>query len=99
MAESNDEKERNEHDLSNIEAMRNFLTTEEYPEGPYGSPINKDQPVKNKSGPWHEGQRKYSAFNYENKTFHQQLPRQYPGAHPPHDDPNTDEEPPFTTTS
>lgn len=82
-------------DFSNVEAGRNFLTAEELPEGPYGSPVGKNEPVQNKSTPWKEGQRFYSAFNYEFKTFHENLPRQMDGAHPTHDDPNTGEQPPY----
>lgn len=82
-------------ELSNVEAQKNFLTAEEYPEGPYGSPFRKDEPVQNKSTPWEAGQRKYSAFNYEFKSFHQELPRQMAGAHPTHDDPDVDEQPPY----
>ncbi|MBM7648550.1 hypothetical protein JOC78_001496 [Bacillus ectoiniformans] len=97
----NDEMEEEEKytDFSNVEAGRNFLTPEQLPEGPYGSPINKDKPVSNKSTPWEEGQRYYSAFNYENKTLHQHLPRQMEGAHPPHDDPEENESPPYDDVS
>lgn len=91
-----DKKERNYFDLSNVEKQKNFLTAEEYPEGPYGSPIGKNEQVENKSTPWQEGQRFYSAFNYEDKTFHQKIPRQMEGAHPTHDDPESDEQPPYT---
>ncbi|MTH53870.1 cytosolic protein [Bacillus mangrovi] len=80
------------HDFSNVEKMRNYVTPEITPEGPYGAPRGKDSPVENKSTPWHEGQRYYSAFNYENKNLHQELPRQHPGAHPPHDDPDRNEQ-------
>jgi hypothetical protein len=91
------EKEsRSYFDLSNVEKQKNFLTAEEFPEGPFGSPIGKDGPVQNKSTPWQEGQRYYSNFNYENKTFHQDIPRQMEGAHPTHDDPNKEEQPPYT---
>jgi hypothetical protein len=83
-------------DVSSVETMKNYLVPEEHPEGPYGSPRGKDDPVENKSTPWKEGQRYYSAFNYEFKSLHQDLPRQYPGAHPPHDDPNQNEEQPYT---
>lgn len=82
-------------DLSTVEKQRNFLTAEEYPEGPYGSPIGKNEPVQNKSTPWQEGQRWYSNFNYEFKSLHQDIPRQMEGAHPPNDDPDTDEQPPY----
>jgi hypothetical protein len=82
-------------DLSNVEKQQNFLTAEEYPEGPYGSPIGKDEPVQNKSTPWKEGQRPYSAYNYENKSLHQDMPREMEGAHPTHADPNTDKQSPY----
>lgn len=84
-------------DFSNVEAMRNFIVPNHMPEGPYGSPIGADEPVQNKSTPWQEGQRTYSAFNYEFKNLHQDIPRQFPGAHPTHDDPEVNEEQPFTT--
>lgn len=83
-------------DFSNVEKQRNFLTAEEFPEGPYGSPIRKNEPVQNKSTPWEEGQRQYSAFNYEFKSLHQDLPRQMPGAHLTHDDPKRDDQPPIS---
>ncbi|KMY55194.1 cytosolic protein [Bacillus sp. FJAT-27231] len=78
-------------DFSNVETMRNYLTVEQTPEGPYGAPRGKDEPVENKSSPWEEGQRFYSAFNYENKSLHQGLPRRFPGAHPTHDDKEKDQ--------
>lgn len=84
-------------DFAVVETRRNFLTAEEFPEGPYGSPINQNIAVENKSTPWLEGQRPYSAFNYEYKSMHQDLPREYPGAHPTHDDPNTNHELPYTS--
>ncbi|WP_223591907.1 cytosolic protein [Neobacillus bataviensis] len=82
-------------EISNVEKQHNYLTAQEFPEGPYGSTFRKDDPVQNKSMPWEEGQRTYSAFNYEYKSFHQELPRQMEGAHPPHDDPDTDEQAPY----
>jgi hypothetical protein len=92
-----EKKERSYFDLSNVEKQKNFLTAEEFPEGPFGSPVGKDEPVENKNTPWQEGQRYYSNFNYEDKTFHQNIPRQMDGAHPTHDDPNTDEQPPYNS--
>ena len=88
-------KEEEYHDFSNVEKQRDYLIPEEFPEGPFGSSIAKDAPVQNKNTPWQEGQRYQSAFNYENKSLHEGLPRQYPGAHPTHDDSEKDEQPPY----
>lgn len=82
-------------DFSTVEKIRNFLVPEGLPEGAYGSPRGKDEPVQNKSTPWKKGQRHYSAFNYEYKSLHQDIPRQDPGAHPPHDDPRKNEQFPY----
>lgn len=82
-------------DFTNVEKQKGYLTAEEFPEGPFGSPFRKDEPVQNKSTPWEEGQRYYSAFNYEVKSFHQDIPRQWPGAHKPHDDPDREEQGPY----
>jgi hypothetical protein len=79
-------------DLSNVEKQRDFLTAEELPEGPYGAPRGKNDPVENKSTPWKDGQQYTSAFTYEFRNLHQNLPRQYPGAHPTHDEKDKDEE-------
>lgn len=100
MSEYNQYKHKKTHseeytDFSNVEKMRDYLTSEELPEGPYGSPRGKDTPVENKSTPWQKGQRWYTPFNYENKTLHEDLPRQMEPAHPPHDDPNRETEPPY----
>ncbi|MBO0958924.1 cytosolic protein [Neobacillus sp. MM2021_6] len=83
-------------ELSNVEKQHNYLTAQEFPEGPFGSPIRKDEPVKNKSTPWVEGQRRYSAYNWEFKSLHQDKPRQMEGSHPPHDDPDTDIQEPYS---
>ncbi len=96
MADKEKDKEEIKYtDFSNVETMRNFLTFEEYPEGPYGTERGKDTPVENKSTPWKDGQRTYSNFNYEFKSLHQDLPRQFPGAHPTHDDKEENAEPPY----
>lgn len=78
--------------FSNVEKQKNFLTAEEFPEGAYGSPGGGDEPVENKSTPWKEGQQFYSNFTYENRNLHQDLPRQYPGAHPTHSEEEKQEE-------
>lgn len=85
-------------DFANVEKQRDYIIPESLPEGPYGSPIRKNAPVENKSTQWEEGQRSYSAFNYENKSLHQGLPRQMDGAHPTHDDPDHTEQPPYTSS-
>ncbi|WP_088105186.1 hypothetical protein [Halalkalibacter urbisdiaboli] len=82
-------------DFSNVETQRTFLTAEEYPDGPYGSPIRKNEPVENKNTPWKHGQQYYSNFAYEFRNMHQDLPRQFPGAHPTHDEDNKDREEPY----
>ncbi|MCO0597714.1 cytosolic protein [Peribacillus butanolivorans] len=90
-----EKEEETYHDFSNVEKQRDFLIPEEFPEGPFGSTIAQDAPVENKSTPWQEGQRFQSAFNFENKSLHEDLPRKYPGAHPTHDDPEKPEQPPY----
>lgn len=80
------EHKRKYKELSNVEKQRNFLTAEELPEGAYGAPQGKNEPVENKGTPWKDGQQYMSAFTYENRNLHENLPRQYPGAHPTHDE-------------
>ncbi len=79
-------KKENYHDFANVESQRNVIIPEDLPEGSYGAPIGADAPVENKSTPFGEGQRPASAFTYENKALHENLPRKYPGAHPTHDE-------------
>ncbi|MFN2745028.1 MULTISPECIES: hypothetical protein [Bacillus] len=79
-------------DLSNVETQREFLAAEEFPEGAYGAAAGKNEPVENKETPWREGQQYYSNFTYEFRNLHQGLPRQYPGAHPTHDEDDQNEE-------
>ena len=75
--------------MSNVQNMKNNLVPEEFPEGSFGSPINKEKLVdSSKSTPWQKGQRRQSAFIYADKDIHADLPRRTPGAHPTHDKPN-----------
>lgn len=69
-------------DFTNVEKQRNFLTAEEFPEGAYGSPKNALQPVQNKDTLWQEEQQFYSNFSYENRSLHEEIPRQMEGAPP-----------------
>lgn len=79
------EEERSEYtDFAAVESMRNDLTAEEFPDGPYGSARNAE--TLGKSTPWREDQRPPNTFTYENRELHEGIPRQYPGAHPTHDE-------------
>lgn len=91
-----EQKHQKYYNFSNVEKMKNYIIPEEFPEGPYGSDNKKNNPVENKSTPWRKEQRSYSAFNYEFKSLHQNLPRQIDGAHSPHDDPKKDEQRPYS---
>jgi hypothetical protein len=92
-----DEKEEF-FDFANVEKQRDYLVPEEFPEGPFGAQRGKEDPVENKSTSWEKGQRYYSAFTYENKSLHENMPRQYDGAHPTHDDPDAGQQAPYTQT-
>lgn len=74
-------------DFSTVETQRKFLVPEEFPEGAYGEPLRKHEPVQQKETPSHYPyeQQTYSAFTYENRSLHAGLPRQMAGAHPTHD--------------
>ncbi|MEK3887765.1 cytosolic protein [Bacillus sp. FSL K6-3431] len=88
-------KEIHYTDMSNVETDRNYIIPEEFPEGGYGATKGENTPVENKSTPWEEGQRSYSAYNYEFKSMHENKPRNFPGAHPTHDNPDEEIEPPY----
>lgn len=73
-------------DFSNVKNVHEDLIPEEFPEGPFGSSINDEEPPYSKSTPWTEGQRRQSAFVFPDKQQHDDLPRQTPGSHPLHDE-------------
>jgi hypothetical protein len=77
-------------DVSTVESLRNEVIPEEFPEGPYGAAHNED--VLGKESPWIASQHAAPQFSYENREFHEGIPRQDPGSHPTHDDPRKDEE-------
>ncbi|MBB3111708.1 hypothetical protein FHS18_003776 [Paenibacillus phyllosphaerae] len=64
-------------DLASVESQRNDMNAQEFPEGPYGSRIVP--PRLGKSTPWREDQRASNRFDYENRTLHAGLDRDYPG--------------------
>jgi len=77
------EKDKDKYsDVSTAQNMKHDIIPEEYPEGPYGSPIREREPVEGKSTPWIEGQKSISPFAYSQKDLHEHTPRQTPGAHP-----------------
>lgn len=82
-------------DFSNVETQKNFLAPEDFPEGPYGAPRGKNEPVENKETPWEEGQQFYSNFAFENRNLHQDLPRQMETSHHTHDEDGKDTEDPY----
>ncbi|PKR78099.1 cytosolic protein [Halalkalibacillus sediminis] len=73
-------------DFKVVEVQNQYQGAQEFPEGTYGQPIHKDEPLKAKR--YNPNRRHYSAFNYENKQLHHDMPRKYPGAHNPQDAPN-----------
>ncbi|WP_288927089.1 hypothetical protein [uncultured Trichococcus sp.] len=79
-------------DLATVESQpqRNDLTAEEFPEGPYGSPLMTE--TLGKSEPWRIDQRPPNRFSYEYREFHKQIPRDYPAAHLTHDENNSEGE-------
>ncbi|RED66484.1 hypothetical protein [Cohnella phaseoli] len=64
-------------DLATVESQRNDLASEEFPEGPYGSPAPMH--AIGKSSPWRDDQRPPNPFSYENREFHAGMERGYPG--------------------
>jgi hypothetical protein len=79
MAKFKEERRSDYTDLSTVESQRNDLTGEEFPEGPYGSSLRVE--TLGKSTPWREDQRPPNSFSYEDRTFHEALPREFPAAH------------------
>lgn len=78
------EKKQRTTDLASVESQRNDLAVEEFPEGPYGSPMMVE-PL-GKSSPWREDQRSPDPYGYENRELHAGLSRGYPGDHDVHSD-------------
>lgn len=79
-------KKHDEEKKDHIEMYQAELIPEEFPEGPFGSSIKKDEKVTGKSTPWEKGQRRASAYVYPDKEKHDDLPRRLPGSHPLHDE-------------
>ena len=79
-------KKKEQHDdFLNVVQYQTYLSSEELPEGGYGSSINVNEPV---STPWKEGQQYYTAFNFNharNSTY-EYPPRQMEDSEPKHKD-------------
>lgn len=72
--------------ISTDEKRKNELVPEEFPDGPFGSSINKHEPARVKSTPWHGDQKQMSPFDYPDAEQHEDVPRQWPNADPLRDD-------------
>lgn len=86
MKNDQDGRPRTFRPLSTDEDLHDSLIPEEFPEGPFGSSINKHEKVVSKSTEWEEGQQRTSAFTYNDKDQHDDIPRRAPGSHPLHDE-------------
>lgn len=85
------EQKRKTTDLATVESQRNDLTAEEFPEGPYGSPLLTES--LGKSTPWREDQRPPNTTSYENRELHEGMPRVYPADHKTNDEHHDDDLP------
>ncbi len=80
-------KKEHFEEIKTVQSQRNEILQEEFPEGAYGAAT--DALHLGKSSPWEEGQHSTTTrFTYETREMHENLERQYPGAHPTHDDPD-----------
>ncbi|MBB5173539.1 hypothetical protein [Texcoconibacillus texcoconensis] len=71
----------NDQELKNIEDERKSKQAEEFPDGPYGSTIFREEQLQNSSE-----KRSVSAYTYENRQLHAGTKRKFEQAHPPHDE-------------
>jgi hypothetical protein len=71
-------------DLATVESQRHDVFPEEFPDGPYGAATNAD--FLGKDSPWLQDQRAAPRFSYENKQFHEGIPKQVEPTHPTHDE-------------
>lgn len=70
-------------ELATVQAQRNDLMPEEFPDGPYGAATQPDH--LGKSGHWRPGQASISPYWDENPVFSD---RKRPRREPPHDAPS-----------
>lgn len=79
-------KEAHYSTFDNDDKQTNELIPEEFPDGPFGSPIRKSELVEGKETEWLEGQERMSPYSYPDEERHDDLPRRYPDAHPLNDE-------------
>jgi hypothetical protein len=73
----NNNENNDSTDFATVESYRNDLTSEEFPEGPYGADLESESLGKSK--PWRMEQRPANPFGYENRQLHAGMDRDYPG--------------------
>lgn len=78
------DKKKKYTDSETANRLKDKLIPEEFPEGAYGSAINKHEAPESKSTPWTDGQYRDSAYVYPDRAQHAETPRQADGAHPTH---------------
>ncbi|WP_308635605.1 hypothetical protein [Paenibacillus silvisoli] len=64
-------------DVKSVESQRNDLTAEEFSDGPYGSRLLSESLGRSK--PWRIEQRAADAYEYENRSLHEGIYRDFPG--------------------
>lgn len=84
------DRKRKRRDVKTVESMRHELLPEEFPEGPYGSPMEFDA-----SREWHPDDRRVRAFAYEYKRFHEGIPRHLPPVDETYGEAENTEKPPL----
>ncbi|MCS1351788.1 hypothetical protein [Mechercharimyces sp. CAU 1602] len=82
-----DDEEENFQELDTVISQRSELVPEEFADGPYGAAHNEEH--LGKRTPWYKNQHASPRFTYEDRQFHEGIPRQDPGSHHIHDDEDT----------
>lgn len=81
MSQNENHQQKHYSPISTDHDQIHSRTLEEFPEGPYGSPLLTEQSLGKESS-WETGEHINPRFSYENKNLHQDLPRLDPAADP-----------------